>query len=70
MSTPRRSRFVPIFLFAEAMLIARVGLAIGHADDAPGAGLVGLLIGGALAFAAYRAARGAKAETTNPKRDQ
>ena len=57
MPTRRRNRLVSLLLLAEAVLIACIGLTIGQADDAPGAGLLGLLLGSALAFAAWRAWR-------------
>lgn len=50
-----RKRVVQAILLIEAASIALAGLAIGHADDAPGAGLIGLTIGAALTAAAWRA---------------
>lgn len=44
-------------LVAEGLLLGLSGIGVGHADDAPGAGLIGLVLFLAFSFAAYRAAR-------------
>lgn len=53
-----RNRIVAAVLLGQGLLLGALGLAIGHADDAPGAGLVGIVLSLAFGCAAWRTWRG------------
>jgi hypothetical protein len=57
MKSSTRNRIVAAVLLAEGSIFGLAGLGIGHADDAPGAGLIGIVLFLAFAFAAFRTMR-------------
>lgn len=57
MQEPQRTRTIQIVLALEGILLGAIGIWLGHADDAPGAGLIGLLLTFAFLCAAWRAGR-------------
>lgn len=52
-----RNQLVAAVLLAEGLILGLAGISIGHADDAPGAGMIGIVLFLAFAFAAFRAVR-------------
>lgn len=52
-----RNGIVAAVLLAEGAIFGLTGLAIGHADDAPGAGMIGVVLFLVFAFAAFRAVK-------------
>ena len=57
MKRSTQHRIVAAVLLAEGSIFGLAGLAIGHADDAPGAGMIGIVLFLAFAFAAFRAVK-------------
>lgn len=57
MKSSTRNRIVAAVLLTEGAIFGLAGLAIGHADDAPGAGMIGIVLFLAFAFAAFRAVK-------------
>jgi hypothetical protein len=53
-----RNRVVAVVLLGQGFLLGGLGLAIGHADDAPGAGMVGIVLFFGFGCAAWRTWRG------------
>ena len=54
MTPSTRNRIVAAVLLAEGAIFGLAGIVIGHADDAPGAGLIGIVLFLVFAFAAFR----------------
>lgn len=57
MKHSKRNMVVAAVLLAEGALLGAAGIAIGHADDAPGAGMIGIALFLGFAFAAFKAVR-------------
>lgn len=57
-----RNRLVAAVLLVEGVVFGLAGISIGHADDAPGAGMIGIALFLVFAFAAFRAQKKSPAE--------
>ncbi len=58
-----RNQLVAVVLLVEGLIFGLAGISVGHADDAPGAGVIGIVLFLAFAFAAFRAMKRSPAES-------